>query len=75
MTFTVYENNKADQPRNLTVTEVADKVEDSRISDGFMPEKKINLVMADIGSFDPQTDEYHDFVDEVVDELRSRDNN
>lgn len=72
MDFTVYEDNRADKPRTVTVEELADAVEGSDRYAGTPLDRQANLLLAEMGSFDPRSDEYRAFIDEVVDEILNR---
>jgi len=61
MSFTVYENNRADSPREISVDEVLDKIEEMDFARGIRFERKFNLALVEFGSFDPRSAEYAAF--------------
>jgi len=67
MEITVYEDNRKDSPRAVTVEEVVERAEE-RYS-GAVPARAVNAALAEFGSFDPQSAEYKRFESEAVSRL------
>jgi hypothetical protein len=70
-TLTVYLNNNANRPTTLHVRDVAEKVRESGYLDAMLPDQAINRRLAEIGAFDPTTDEYQAFERAVYDRLKT----
>jgi len=71
MEITVYEDNDPGQPREITPREAAERAL-NELSDDRPPMQAINIVCAEIGSFDPNTEEYRTFETKAADLLRRK---
>ena len=72
-TFLVYEDNRKDKPRELTVEEVANEVVSEWKYLHLPPDRAVNAAMASFGSFDPseRREEYDAFSKRVEENLRT----
>ena len=68
MTLTVYKDNKANQPTEITPEEVAERaLREYPALCEFMPNRAAHLATVDFGSFNPRKGGYRAFEDAVAD--------
>lgn len=70
-TFTVYEGNRSNSPRDVSVDEVVEKIKKDDDLNPMIPERAVNLALAQFGAFNPQTEEYREFESACVEQLIS----
>ena len=58
MTLTACDKGRTDSPREISVEEALEKIREMDFPRGLLFERKLDLALSQIGSFDPRSAEY-----------------
>jgi intein/homing endonuclease len=58
MTLTIRQNGRTDSPREISVDEALEKIREMNFPRGRLFERKLDLAVNQMGSFDPRSGEY-----------------